>query len=71
MGTPQPPLPRRRPLRTHEELLAAGRERGGDVRPTPAPAERLGDLLMLAFPAQPRSAERPGPGHRGQGEAQR
>ena len=69
MGTPQAPLPRRRPARTREELLAAGRERGGDVRPSPEPAERLGALLMLAFPVEPRSVERPDPENRSQGEA--
>lgn len=53
MTTPQAPLPKRRPLRTREELLQAGRQRARGSRPAPAPAARLGTLLMLAFPAKP------------------
>jgi hypothetical protein len=53
MSTPQGPLPKRRPLRTREELLQASRQRDGGVRPAAEPAERLAALLMLAFPAKP------------------
>jgi hypothetical protein len=53
MSTPQAPLPKRRPLRTREELLQAGRQRGGGVLPAAEPAERLAALLMLAFQAKP------------------
>src|SRR5215470_11822582 len=52
MTTPQAPLPKRRPLRTREELLQAGHQRAGDMRSAPEPAERLAALLMLAFPAK-------------------
>ena len=50
MASPQAPLPKRRPLRTREELFLAGRMRAGGIRPAPEPAARLGTLLMLAFP---------------------
>jgi hypothetical protein len=53
MTAPQAPLPKRRPLRTREELLQAGRQRAWGVRPVPEPNERLAALLMLAFPAGP------------------
>ena len=52
--TPQP-LPKRRPLRTREELLQAGLQRGEGIHPAPEPAERLAALLMLAFPAKTHS----------------
>lgn len=51
MTTPQAPLPKRRPLRTREELFQAGRQRAGGMRPAPESAARLATLLMLAFPA--------------------
>jgi hypothetical protein len=60
MTTPQAPLPKRRPLRTREELSQAGRQRTGGMRPAPEPAERLAALLMLAFPAQPSGTGPPG-----------
>jgi len=53
MTTPQAPLPKRRPLRTREELLQAGRQRAEGMPPAPEPAERLAALLMLAFPDKP------------------
>ncbi len=53
MTTPQAPLPKRRPLRTREELLQAGRRRAGGMRPAPELTERLAALLMVAFPAKP------------------
>ena len=53
MTTPQAPLPKRRPLRTREELFQAGRKRARGSRPAPEPAARLGTLLMLAFPVKP------------------
>ena len=53
MASPQAPLPKRRPLRTREELVQAGRQRAEGMRPTPEPAARLAALLMLAFPARP------------------
>ena len=53
MTIPQAPLPKRRPLRTREELLQAGCRRAGDMQSAPDPAERLAELLMLAFPAGP------------------
>jgi len=53
MTTPQAPLPKRRPLRTREELLQAGRQRAEGMPSAPEPAERLAALLMLAFPARP------------------
>jgi len=52
MTTPQAPLPKRRPLRTREELVQAGDQRAEGKRPTPEPA-RLAALLMLAFPVKP------------------
>ena len=52
MTTPQAPLPKRRPLRTREELVQAGRQRAEGMRPAPEPA-RLATLLMLAFPVKP------------------
>ena len=58
MTTPQAPLPKRRPLRTREELVQAGRQRAEGMRPTPEPAARLAALLMLAFPVKP-SGTRP------------
>ncbi len=61
MTTPQAPLPKRRPLRTCEELLQAGRQRAGGMRPAPEPAERLAALLMLAFPATSASKDGPAP----------
>ena len=54
MTTPQAPLPKRRPLRTREELAQAGRQRAMGMRSAPEPAARLATLLMLAFPAKPR-----------------
>lgn len=59
MTTPQTPLPKRRPLRTREELLQAGRQRAGDMQSAPEPAERLAALLMLAFPVKPSGAGPP------------
>jgi hypothetical protein len=53
MTTPQVPLPKRQPLRTRQELVQAGRQHAGGMRPAPEPAERLAALLMLAFPATP------------------
>lgn len=53
MTTPQAPLPKRRPLRTREELVQAGRQRAEGMRPAPEPAARLAALLMLAFPVKP------------------
>jgi len=53
MTTPQAPLPKRRPLRTREELAQAGRQRAEGMRPTPEPAARLAALLMSAFPVKP------------------
>ena len=58
MTTPQAPLPKRRPLRTREELVQAGRQRAEGMRLTPEPAARLAALLMLAFPVKP-SGTRP------------
>ena len=58
MTTPQGPLPKRRPLRTREELVQAGRQRAEDMRSAPERTERLAALLMLAFPAK-----RSGAGH--------
>lgn len=51
MTSPRAPLPKRRPLRTREELLQAGSQRAGP--PQTEPTERLAALLMLAFPAAP------------------
>ena len=53
MTTPQAPLPKRRPLRTREELAQAGGQRAEGMRPAPEPAARLATLLMLAFPVKP------------------
>jgi hypothetical protein len=53
MTTPQAPLPKRRPLRTREELLQEGRQRAEGKRPKPEPPARLAALLMLAFPVKP------------------
>jgi hypothetical protein len=55
MTTRQAPLPKRRPLRTREELLQAGRQHTGEMQPAPEPVERLASLLMLAFPGKPSS----------------
>jgi len=60
MTTPQAPLPKRRPLRTREELAQAGRQGAGSIRPAPEPAARLGTLLMLAFPVKPAGTGPPG-----------
>jgi hypothetical protein len=49
MSTPRAPLPKRRPLRTREELLQAGRQRDGGVSPAAESDEGLAALLMLAF----------------------
>ena len=59
MTGPQAPLPKRRPLRTREELLQAGCQHAGGMQPAPEPAERLAALLMLAFPADPSGTEAP------------
>ena len=53
MTAPQAPLPKRRPMRTREELVQAGRQRAEGMRPAPEPAARLAALLMLAFPVKP------------------
>jgi hypothetical protein len=53
MTSPQAPLPKRRPLRTRQELLQAGRQHAEGMWPAPEPAQRLAALLMLAFPATP------------------
>ena len=58
MTAPQAPLPKRRPMRTREELVQAGRQGAEGMRPTPEPAARLAALLMLAFPVKP-SGTRP------------
>lgn len=57
MTKPPAPLPKRRPLRTREEVRQAGRERDDGMKPEPEPAERLATLLMLAFPAGRHGAE--------------
>jgi len=56
MTAPQAPLPKRRPMRTREELVQAGRQRAEGMRPAPEPAARLAALLMLAFPVKPSGA---------------
>ena len=61
MTTPQAPLPKRRPLRTREELVQAGRQRAEGMRPTPEPAARLATLLMMAFPVKPSRTRRRAP----------
>jgi hypothetical protein len=52
MSIPQAPLPKRRPRRTREELLQAGRQHEGAVRSAAEPTERLAALLMHAFPPE-------------------
>jgi len=56
MTAPQAPLPKRRPMRTREELVQAGRQRAEGMRPAQEPAARLAALLMLAFPVKPSGA---------------
>ena len=57
MSTPPAELPKRRPLRTREEILQEGRQHGEGGWPPAEPTERLAALLMLAFPDKPDATE--------------